>query len=39
MTWRFKVQSVVMAMVILGVLALASGASWTDSGWLSGLGW
>jgi hypothetical protein len=36
MTWRFKVQGVVIAILILGALALAAGATWVDSydfGW------
>ena len=33
MTWRFKVQGVVMAIVVLAVLALAAGATWTDDSW------
>jgi hypothetical protein len=37
MTWRLKVQGVVIAILILVVLALASGASWTDS--LYGQSW
>ena len=31
MTWRFKVQGVVIAVLILGAVALAAGASWVDS--------
>ncbi len=38
MTWRFKVQGVVIAVLVLGALALAAGAQWTDSGFL-GFGW
>lgn len=30
MTWRIRVQGVVIAVLVLGALALASGASWTD---------
>ena len=30
MTWRFKVQGVVIAVLILGALAVASGAQWID---------
>ncbi len=37
MTWRLKVQGVLFALVVLGALALASGASWVDA--FSGLGW
>jgi hypothetical protein len=38
MTWRFKVQGVVIAVLILGALALAAGATWVDS-FDFGLGW
>jgi hypothetical protein len=31
MTWRFKVQGVVIAVLILATLALAAGATWVDS--------
>ena len=31
MTWRFKVQGVVFAVTMLGVLAVAGGASWVDA--------
>jgi hypothetical protein len=31
MTWRFKIQGVVIAVLILGALALAAGATWVDS--------
>lgn len=30
MTWRFKVQGVVITILVLGALALAAGASWVD---------
>ena len=30
MTWRIKVQGVVLTIVALGALAAASGAGWTD---------
>jgi hypothetical protein len=30
MTWRFKVQGVIIALLVLGVLAVASGATWVD---------
>ena len=30
MTWRLKVQGVVLTTVALGALAAASGAGWTD---------
>lgn len=35
MTWRFKVQGVIIAVLVLGALALASGATWVDADWLS----
>ena len=31
MTWRLKVQGVVFALVVLGALALAAGATWVDA--------
>lgn len=34
MTWRFKVQGVAVALLMLGALAVASGAQWVDAGWL-----
>ena len=37
MTWRIKVQSVVFSLVVLGALALASGACWVDGPFLSWL--
>jgi hypothetical protein len=37
MTWRFKVRGVVFALVIMGALALASGAQFIDS--FTGLDW
>ena len=30
MTWRLKVQGVVIAIVVLAAVALAAGAAWTD---------
>jgi hypothetical protein len=36
MTWRLRVQGVVIAIVVLAAVALASGAAWTDAfdfGW------
>jgi hypothetical protein len=36
MTWRLKVQGVVIALVVLAAVALASGAAWTDA---LDLGW
>jgi hypothetical protein len=40
MTWRFKVQGVVVGLFVVGGMAVASGAGWTDL-WalLSSLGW
>ena len=32
MTWRFKLQGIVFAAVVLGTLALAAAADWTDLG-------
>ena len=37
MTWRLKVQGVVLALVVLASLALAAGAGWVDG--FSGLDW
>jgi hypothetical protein len=39
MTWRFRVQSVVFALVLLGALALAAGDGWVDDplGFVGGL--
>jgi hypothetical protein len=37
MTWKLKVQGVVFALVVLGALALASGAQYIDA--FSALGW
>ena len=37
MTWKFKVQGVVFALVVLGALALSAGAGWIDAA--SSLGW
>jgi hypothetical protein len=35
MTWRFKVQGLVFTLAVLGGLALATGANWTDAiSWL-----
>jgi hypothetical protein len=31
MTWRFKVQRVAFALMVFGLLALASGASWIEA--------
>jgi hypothetical protein len=36
MTWRFKIQGVVIAVLVLGALALAVGGSWVDA---YDLGW
>ena len=30
MTWRLKVQGVIIALLVLGALAMAAGAQWTD---------
>jgi hypothetical protein len=30
MTWRQKVQGVVLAVLVLGALAMSAGAGWTD---------
>jgi hypothetical protein len=32
MTWRLKVQGVIIALLVLGALAMAAGAQWTDGG-------
>jgi hypothetical protein len=37
MTWRLKVQRAAFAFMVLGLLALASGANWVDA--LSSLDW
>jgi cobalamin synthase len=39
MTWRLKVQGVFFTVVMLGILALAAGASWIDgmSDWADAL--
>jgi hypothetical protein len=39
MTWRFKVQGVLIAIVVLATLAMAAGAAWTDSFDFGSLGW
>lgn len=31
MTWRLKIQGVVIAIVVLAAVALATGAAWTDA--------
>lgn len=37
MTWRLKVQGVVVAVMVLGALALAAGADWINlSAWYFG---
>ncbi len=37
MTWRLKVQGVVVAVLVLGALALAAGADWINfSAWFVG---
>ncbi|HKW60563.1 MAG TPA: hypothetical protein VJR46_12495 [Candidatus Dormibacteraeota bacterium] len=30
MTWRFKVQGVLLVVMLLGLIALAAGASWIE---------
>lgn len=37
MTWRYRIQGVVLASLVLGALALSAGASWIDD--LFGLLW
>ena len=40
MTWRMKVRGLVVAVMVLGALAVASGANYTDLvGFLGGWGW
>ena len=40
MTWRIKVQGVIIALLLLGALATAAGAQWTDGGdFASFFGW
>jgi hypothetical protein len=39
MTWRLKVQGVVIAVFVLATLALASGAQWVDAFATFDLGW
>jgi hypothetical protein len=39
MTWRLKVQGVVIAVFVLATLALASGAQWVDAFSTFDLGW
>ena len=39
MTWRFKVQGVVITILVLGALAVAAGAQWIDSSDFGWLGW
>jgi hypothetical protein len=37
MTWRYRVQGVLLTLVVLGALALAAGADYIDNfGWLWG---
>jgi len=38
MTWRLKVQGVIIALLVLGALAMAAGAQWTDDSFFS-FGW
>jgi hypothetical protein len=37
MTWRVKVQRVAFALMVLGLLALASGANWVEA--MAALDW
>ncbi len=37
MTWRLKVQGIVFTLVVLGALALASGAQWVEA--FAGVDW
>jgi 1,4-dihydroxy-2-naphthoate octaprenyltransferase len=41
MTWKFKVQRVAFALLVVGALAMASGANWFNdlSDYFSWLGW
>ncbi len=39
MTWRLKVQGVIIALLVLGALAMAAGAQWTDDSFSSFFGW
>jgi hypothetical protein len=38
MTWRLKVQGVVLVVMILALVALAAGASWVDGDAFDGFG-
>jgi hypothetical protein len=38
MTWKFKVQRVAFALLVVGALAMASGANWFNFGFF-GWGW
>jgi hypothetical protein len=40
MTWRFRIQGVVLTIAILAALAMAAGANWTDASdtWFAGFG-
>ena len=40
MTWKYRVRGVVLALAVLAAMALASGASWTDTlSSYAGWGW
>ena len=39
MTWRFKVQGVIISIVVLAALAMAMGATWVESIDFGSLGW
>jgi hypothetical protein len=40
MTWKFKVQRVAFALLVVGALAMASGANWFNfNDWLFGWAW
>ena len=39
MTWRLKVQGVFVSLLVLGAIAVASGATWVESYGLFGWGW
>lgn len=33
MTWRYRVQGVIFALIVFGALVLAAAADWTDGSW------
>jgi len=39
MTWRFKVQGVIISIVVLAALAMAAGATWVENIDFGSLGW